>query len=57
MVLCDAPDSVCCLFPVCFVKIDDENFCVAVPVENILPKDIAEPVIVAFKVGDDCGIA
>ena len=57
MAFCDKPDSVCRFFPVGFVKIDDKDIRVAIFVEDILTYDVSKPVIVAFEMGDDCGIA
>lgn len=57
MTFCDVSDGVRRFFPVGFVEINDKNVRVAVFIENILTYDIAESVIVAFEVGDDCYVA
>ena len=54
---CDKPNGVCRFFPIGSVKVDDQDFCVAVTIENVLTYDVSEPVVVAFEMGDDRGIA
>ena len=57
MAFCDKPNGVCRFFPIGSVKINDQNFCVAVTVENILTYDVSEPVVAAFEMVNDRGIA
>ena len=57
MVFCDKPNGVCRFFPIGSVKVDDQDFCVTVTIENVLTYDVSEPVVVAFEMGDDRGIA
>ncbi len=57
MAFCDKPNGVCSFFPIGSVKIDDQDFCVAVFIENILTYDVSEPVVTALEMGDNRGIA
>ena len=57
MVFCDKPNGVCRFFPIGSVKVYDQDFCVAVIIENILTYDVSESVVTALEMGDDHGIA
>lgn len=57
MVFCDTPNGVCSFFPIGSVTVDDQDFCVAVIIENILTYDVSESVVTALEMGDDRGIA
>ena len=50
-------NGICRFFPISFVEIDDQDFCVAVTIENVLTYDISKPVVVAPEMGDYRGIA
>ena len=57
MAFCDKANGVCRFFPVGSVKIDDQDSCVAVIIENILTYDVSESVVAAPEVVDDHGVA
>lgn len=57
MALYDKPNGVCGFFPIGSIKIDDQDFCVAVFIENILTYDVSESVVTASEMGNDCSIA
>ena len=57
MAFCDKPNGIGRFFPIGSVKIDDQDFCVAVTIENILTYDVSEPVVIAFEMVDYRGIA
>ena len=57
MAFCDKPNCIGRFFPIGSVKIDDQDFCVAVFIENILTYDVAESVVIASEMVDDRGVA
>ena len=57
MAFCDKPNGVRRFFPIGSVKIDDQDFCVAVFIENILTYDVAESAVASLEMVDNRGVA